>query len=66
METGKGFTDIPHPRASASHFVCMSVLSLYILYESGMLRHGGKGSLQLKKNGKKWAGYLHPLYLKID
>ena len=62
MGIGKVFRGSP-PRGSASHFVCMCVLSLYILYMSGMLRHGEKDSLQLK-NGKKWVGYLHPLYLK--
>ena len=30
-----------YPRASANHFVCMCVLSLYTLYMSVMLRHGG-------------------------
>ena len=37
----KRFLKIPPTRASASHFACMCVLSLYILYVSGMLRHGG-------------------------
>ena len=51
MKIGKVFRNTPC--ASASHFVCICVLSLYTLYMSGMLRHEGKGrdSLQLK-NGK--------------
>ena len=67
MEIGKVFGETP--RASASHFVCMCVLSLYTLYVSGMQRHvrgregGGQESLQMK-NGKKLEGSLHPLYLK--
>ena len=57
----KSVIEIPPLRASASHFVCMCVLSLYI-YVSGMLKQGGgRGggdSLQLK-NGKS-GGVLSP------
>ena len=42
MEIGKVFRDT-FARVSASHFVCMSVLSLYTLYVSGMLRNEGVG-----------------------
>ena len=50
-------------RASASHFMCMYVLSLYILYVSGMLRHGrgGEAYLQLKKKRKENGGVTSAL-----
>ena len=44
-------------RASASHFMCMYVLSLNILYVSGMLRHGrGGGSLPTAEKKRKENG----------
>ena len=33
--------------------------------EARRIAGGGGDSLQLK-NGKKWVGYLHPLYIKIS
>ena len=53
------FLEILPPRASASHFVCICVLSLYTLYVSGNLRHeeeGGDG-LQLKNGNSGWGTY---------
>ena len=57
-------------RVSASHFVCICMLSLFILYVCGMLRHGGRGgkivSLQLRNGKIGWGTmYLHLLYPKI-
>ena len=41
MEIENAF--LRYPRASASHFVCIFVLSLHTLYASGMLRREGGG-----------------------
>ena len=50
MEIENAF--LRYPRASASHFVCIFVLSLHTLYASGMLRRegggGGKGGIEIE------------------
>ena len=68
MEIGKVFGDTP--RASASHFVCMCVLSLYTLYVSGMLSHvrgrgeGGGGRKSTDEKREKVGGVLTPFISK--
>ena len=67
--------EILSPRASASHFVCTIIIHFICGWHAKARAGGGGGerggargrdSLQCWKNEKKWLGYLHPLYLKID